>query len=105
MSIFDKFYKSKKWRNKRENILRRDKYECQECSRYGKTTLATTVHHIFPLETYPILRLVNDNLISLCNKCHEAMHNRFSNELTEKGIAWQNRIKTKSKVIKKHLSA
>lgn len=98
----DKFYKSKKWKRKRENILRRDEYTCQECKRYGKTVQANTVHHIFPLENYQELKLVNDNLISLCDKCHEAMHNRFTNELTDKGIAWQNRMKVKSKVLKKY---
>lgn len=101
----DKFYKSQKWKRKREIILRRDEYQCQECRRYGKVTPATTVHHIFPLEIYPELKLVNDNLISLCNKCHESMHNRFTDELTDKGIAWQNRMKAKSKVLKKYLSA
>jgi 5-methylcytosine-specific restriction endonuclease McrA len=89
----DLFYKGKKWRRKRENILRRDDYTCKECSRYGKTTLATTVHHIYPLETHLELGLTNENLISLCNKCHEQMHNRFTNELTNKGLAWQSRIR------------
>lgn|SRR5690606_1700796 len=103
--IQDRFYKSKQWRRKREIILRRDEYQCQECRRYGKVTPATTVHHIFPLEIYPELKLVNDNLISLCNKCHESMHNRITGEMTEKAISWQNRMKTKSKVLKKYLSA
>lgn len=103
--IPDRFYKSKQWKRKREIILRRDEYQCQECRRYGKVTPATTVHHIFPLEIYPELKLVNDNLISLCNKCHESMHNRITGEMTEKAISWQNRMKVKSKVLKKYLSA
>ena len=41
----EKFYKSKKWKTKRQSILRRDEYLCRECKRYGKTTPATTVHH------------------------------------------------------------
>ncbi|WP_174494449.1 HNH endonuclease [Salirhabdus euzebyi] len=89
----DKFYSSKKWIRKRNNILRRDQYECRECRRYGKTTQATTVHHIFPLEFYPEFKLSEINLLSLCNECHEKMHNRFTNELTAKGINWINRIK------------
>lgn len=86
------FYKSGKWKKKRENILRRDKYQCRECKRYGKTTLATIVHHIFPLEFFPELKLVNENLISLCSKCHERMHIRNSHELTELGKAWMKRV-------------
>ena len=86
------FYKTKRWLRKRSVILRRDEYMCRECRRYGKTTQANTVHHIYPLEHYPQYKLTNENLISLCDRCHEAMHNRFTNELTEKGKAWQERI-------------
>lgn len=91
----DPFYKSKKWRRKREVILRRDEYGCKECSRYGKTTMATTVHHIYPLESYPEYRLSSPNLISLCNECHNSLHNRLTNELTEKGLKLINRMKSK----------
>lgn len=86
------FYKSKKWLKKRANILRRDNYECRECKRYGKTTPATTVHHIYPLETHPHLRLISDNLISLCNECHNSMHDRNTNAITDVGKRWQEKI-------------
>ncbi|WP_337970312.1 HNH endonuclease [Virgibacillus salexigens] len=86
------FYVTKKWKKKRANILRRDNYECRECKRYGKVTQATTVHHIYPLDSFPLLKLVNENLISLCNKCHEAMHDRFTNEITVTGERWQKKI-------------
>lgn len=88
----DSFYKTKKWIRKRNTTLRRDGYTCQECRRYGKGTQATTVHHVYPLELYPSLALVSENLISLCNKCHEKMHSRITNELTAKGIEWKKRI-------------
>ena len=87
------FYKTKKWRRKREAILRRDKYECRECKRYGKTTQATTVHHIYPLEDYPEYSLTNENLYSVCNTHHESFHNKFTGELTKKGIALMKRMK------------
>jgi len=86
------FYKSKQWKKKREAILRRDEYLCQECKRYGKTTPATVVHHIFPLEKYPELRLNDKNLISLCYRCHEQMHNKMTDELTEKGKQWAEKV-------------
>ena len=85
------FYKSTKWKHKRERILRRDEYICQECKRYGRTTPATTVHHILPLEQRPDLKLNNQNLISLCSKCHDSMHDRNTNELTKKGLQWVER--------------
>jgi 5-methylcytosine-specific restriction protein A len=85
------FYKSNRWRRKRERILRRDEYLCRECKRYGKSTSAVTVHHVHPLEQYPELALVNDNLISLCNQCHEQMHDRVTSKLTDKGRSWMDR--------------
>ena len=86
------FYKSTKWKAKRTNILKRDDYLCQECKRYGKTTGATTVHHIKTLEHNLELRLDNNNLISLCSKCHDKMHDRTNNELTNLGNQWVERI-------------
>jgi 5-methylcytosine-specific restriction endonuclease McrA len=90
------FYKSNKWTSKRSKILRRDGYVCQECKRYGKTTAATTVHHIIPLAWCLIynvsLTLASINLISLCDKCHDKMHDRTSNKLTALSIAWVRRM-------------
>jgi 5-methylcytosine-specific restriction endonuclease McrA len=93
-----KFYKSSKWRKKREAILRRDNYLCQECKRYGKTTPAQTVHHIYPLERYPELALVSVNLVSLCNECHEQMHDRLTGELTPAGERWRDRVSAQVRI-------
>ena len=68
------FYKSKAWRYRREHVLRRDGYLCQNCKRYGKRVEAVTVHHIQHLEDRPDLALEDSNLISLCNACHNKMH-------------------------------
>lgn len=87
------FYKTTKWKTKRERILRRDNYLCQECKRYGRSTAAATVHHINPLEHYSELALVSANLVSLCNPCHDSMHDRTSGQLTEAGVRWQERVR------------
>lgn len=89
------FYKSTKWKAKRINILKRDEYMCRECKRYGKSVQATTIHHVKPLEHYPELRLDNNNLISLCSKCHDKMHDRTNNELTDLGKKLIERLKPK----------
>lgn len=89
------FYNTTKWKHKRERILKRDEYLCQECKRYGKTTGATTVHHIYPLEQRLELALASINLISLCNVHHNEMHDRVTNDLTAKGLQWVDRIKNK----------
>ncbi len=74
------FYKTKEWKAKRTEVLKLDKYECQECKKNGKITKANTVHHRWLLEKYPEYGLniyVNGqrNLVSLCHECHEKAHN------------------------------
>ena len=70
----DSFYQSTEWKRKREAILARDNYQCQECRRYGKLRQAVTVHHKQHLEDHPELAFDNDNLISLCRACHDKAH-------------------------------
>ena len=72
MSSFD--YNSRRWRHKRKEILRRDGYLCQRCKRYGKQVQAVTVHHIKHVDEHPELAYTNDNLVSLCNACHNKEH-------------------------------
>lgn len=86
------FYKTKRWIRKREVILKRDNYQCGECKRYGKVVEANTVHHILPLQERPDLKLDNGNLISLCEECHERMHNKFNDTLSKLGEEWRERI-------------
>lgn len=86
------FYKSSQWVRKRERILRRDSYLCRECKRYGKTTQANTVHHIYPLGKYPEYRLATWNLLSVCLSCHGEFHDRVTDELTDKGLRWKERV-------------
>ena len=68
------FYKSRWWKQKRRDILKRNNYECQRCKEQGKFSPATNIHHIKPLEAHPELALDDDNLISLCAACHNKVH-------------------------------
>ena len=70
----NEFYLSSKWKRKREQILRRDNYLCQNCKRYGRQRQAATVHHIKHYDEFPELALKDDNLISLCAACHNLQH-------------------------------
>ena len=96
-------YKDKRWRSKRDTALRRDKYECRNCKRFGITTTATVVHHVWFLRDYPKWWLCLWNLISLCDKCHNKMHNRDSDIPTELGEYWQDKIKPPASSTKKYL--
>ncbi|EIA21413.1 HNH endonuclease [Listeria fleischmannii] len=73
------FYKSKEWRQTREVILKRDKFECQECKRNGKVTTGERldVDHLLELEDYPELALEPTNLETKCVTCHNKKHKRF----------------------------
>lgn len=64
---------------------------CAEAKRFGKTEAAQMVHHIYPLEEYPELALVDWNLISLSNSRHNTFHNRDDNTLTDVGEYWQSK--------------
>lgn len=76
----DPFYTSAAWRAVREQALLRDHYECQHCLKLmemGKLIRprkATMVHHIKPRELFPALELDLDNLVSLCDACHNREH-------------------------------
>lgn len=84
VSKFDKFRGSIEWKNKRDEIRKRDLNLCVLC-RLGLHTVdgkisyvsEVDVHHITPLIEDYSLRLENDNLICLCNYHHE---------LAEKGV-------------------
>ena len=68
------FYKTKAWRKTRKKILIRDNYECQMCKALGKYSRGNTVHHVKHLETHPELGLVWENLLTVCEACHNKCH-------------------------------
>lgn len=75
------------WEELRERRLRRDNYECMMCNgrwNDGKhkplkiqLKKAQAVHHIKSLEGHPELAQDIDNLISLCNTCHNIVEGRY----------------------------
>ena len=89
-------YNTSKWERTRNAVLRRDSYQCQECKRYGRIREAKHVHHVFPIEHYPELALDRRNLISLCQQCHNAMHDRDTHELSEKGEQLRERVRKRT---------
>lgn len=66
------FYRSKLWRDKRREILRRDLYTCGICGER-----ASEVHHEVELTPGniddPSVTLNNNLLRSLCGDCHKAI--------------------------------
>lgn len=86
------FYKSNKWLALRKSALIRDKYMCQCCKAYNKMVNADCVHHVFPIERYPEYSYQLWNLMSLCSKCHDEMHNHYTGELSKKGMLFMRAL-------------
>ena len=70
------YYTSARHRRWRAAVLRRDKYLCQRCKRYGRKSEATHAHHIKPRDQYPELHYVVSNGVALCSKCHNIVEPR-----------------------------
>ena len=77
----DPFYLKRQWKKLRVYILKKDRYECQECKKRGRYSRAIIVHHVKHRDEYPELEMeeyyIDDrgikqrNLISVCKDCHE----------------------------------
>lgn len=71
-----KLYNSAKWKKIRNYILTRDFYMCKICGEPN----CDTVHHIIELTPMNIndtnITLNPDNLITVCNQCHDEIHSR-----------------------------
>ena len=67
-------YDSARHRAWAEKVLRKDKYLCQRCLRYGKKVPANVAHHKKPVEFYPELALDVSNGEALCAACHNKEH-------------------------------
>lgn len=64
------------WQKVREMKARRDPL-CEECLRKGRPAMPLDiVHHIKPIETHPELRLVMENLRSVCTEHHDELHKK-----------------------------
>ena len=76
---YHKLLSHSRWRELRARYLASHPL-CEECERAGKTTLATCVHHIRPVESQGTPALMMQaaydwhNLEALCEACHEARH-------------------------------
>ncbi|UXR83217.1 HNH endonuclease signature motif containing protein [Staphylococcus sp. IVB6214] len=76
---YDWFYRSKAWRKIREVALDRDNHLCQKCLEDGKITDAKIVHHIVYVDQDFNKALNLDNLMSVCQKCHNQIHAKDAN--------------------------
>ena len=76
--MIQKFYNSREWRKKRDEILERSNGLCVICWLLGRVRSATSVHHIKKLREHFELRLDDNNLIAVCRECHELVESSCS---------------------------
>lgn len=72
----DPHYWSAKHRRWHDAVLRKAKYLCVECARYGKRTAATHADHIKPRKEFPELQYEVSNGRALCTACHNKLEPR-----------------------------
>lgn len=85
------------WHARRRQIYERDDWACQNCGRrggpYGDQELHA--HHIVPKGRGGSHRI--SNLVTLCDDCHAAVHNRYKTAPTagqqDTGTSWAVRIR------------
>ena len=63
----------KQWRMR---VYVRDGFLCQMCGVKGCRATPLQAHHIMPYKTFPDLRLLASNGISLCKPCHQKIKNK-----------------------------
>lgn len=58
------------WRQRRQQILRRDNYKCSKCA----NTQQLHVHHLIYQYGFEVWEYEDQYLITLCSTCHEGEH-------------------------------
>lgn len=72
-----RFYSNPDWRIKREKIKHTDNGYCLLCLNNNERKAMDTVHHIVELKEDWDKRFDDDNLISLCESCHQVVHKQY----------------------------
>ena len=74
------FYSSWSWRNCRRSFLNSKGNLCEVCRKKGLIVPATQVHHKHPITPEnlkdPRITLNYENLMALCDECHQAQHRK-----------------------------
>lgn len=65
--------RSREYSDWRESVFKRDDWNCQKCGARSKSGCYVRIeaHHKKPFATFPELRFVVDNGLTLCKPCHD----------------------------------
>lgn len=64
---------SARYKNWRSSVVKRDKFVCRKCGQHTKILHA---HHVKKFSEFPELRFDVENGVTLCKKCHDAVHSK-----------------------------
>jgi len=91
----EQFYHRSDWKALKKDVFKKQHFECQECLKDNILTivdLECPCHHVKELKDFPELALSEiyidelgnkqRNLLALCFKCHNKIHNRFQKKDT-----------------------
>ena len=74
------FYTTRQWRKCRKAYLQSQSGLCELCLKRGLIVPAMEVHHIKPITPQnisdPAITLNFDNLMALCEPCHDEQHHK-----------------------------
>lgn len=83
-SIDRRFYEAPEWRRCKAEYLKSVNHLCERCLEQGRYVPAKIVHHIIFLNSEnfgdPELMFGYDNLLAVCQKCHNDIHGNARNE-------------------------
>ena len=71
MSNYSELLKDPRWQKKRLDIFNRDKFKCRSCEDTKKTL---HVHHLYYDYKLKPWEYSDDDLVTLCEDCHNTIH-------------------------------
>ena len=71
---------SAQYKNQRKQVFERDNFKCKKCGSKEKIN----AHHILAQKHYPDKRYDIDNGITLCEKCHIQIHQKYGYDSKER---------------------
>ena len=69
----NKEYDDQRWKDKRKEILTRDKYTCVRC---GVKKVLFNIHHLLYIKNKHMWEVPDYYLITLCESCHRTEHSQ-----------------------------
>lgn len=102
------FYTSKEWYDVKRMLMLDRGMICEHCGKLIREKHQAIGHHKIELTMAnvndPTISLNMDNLMLVCNKCHNAIHNRFGSVTRHRYLVYGSPLSGKSTYVKESAS-